>query len=158
MQRGQLDEAIPWLKKAMAAERYEPQHFPHLNLGEIWILKGRWDDALASFEESILVTTEDIVPRLPAIPVSLPPDTGDMPPPPDFALDDLTEVMNGYFQTWNAYNPSALMEKSSGPHHQDSGEAKIRESTAGVSRKPSSDGKARGSSSKHLWGLTAWNT
>ena len=49
-------------------------------------------------------------------------------------------------------------EGSSGPHHQDSGEAKIRESTAGVSRKPSSDGKARGSSSKHLWGLTAWNT
>ena len=44
---------------------------------------------------------------------------------------------------------------SSGPHHQDSGEAKIRESTAGVSRKPSSDGKARGSSSKHLCGLTA---
>ena len=47
---------------------------------------------------------------------------------------------------------------SSGPHHQDSGEAKIRESTAGVSRKPSSDGKARGCSSKHLCGLTAWNT
>ena len=47
---------------------------------------------------------------------------------------------------------------SSGPHHQDSGEAKIRESSAGVSRKPSSDGKARGSSSKHLCGLTAWNT
>ena len=47
---------------------------------------------------------------------------------------------------------------SSGPHHQDSGEAKIRESTAEVSRKPSSDGKARGSSSKHLCGLTAWNT
>ena len=50
-----------------------------------------------------------------------------------------------------------IME-SSGPHHQDSGEAKIRESTAGVSRKPSSDGKACGSSSKHLCGLTAWNT
>ena len=50
------------------------------------------------------------------------------------------------------------LDLSSGPHHQDSGEAKIRESTAGVSRKPSSDGKARGSSSKHLCGLTAWNT
>ena len=47
---------------------------------------------------------------------------------------------------------------SSGPPHQDSGEAKVRESTAGVSRKPSSDGKARGCSSKHLCGLTAWNT
>ena len=61
--------------------------------------------------------------------------------------------------------PSALIMKStkdkevsSGPHHQDSGEAKIRESTAGVSRKPSSDGKARGCSSKHVSGLTAWNT
>ena len=50
------------------------------------------------------------------------------------------------------------IHESSGPHHQDSGEAKIRESTAGVSRKPSSDGKARGCSSKHLCGLTAWNT
>ena len=50
------------------------------------------------------------------------------------------------------------VELSSGPHHQDSGEAKIRESTAGVSRKPSSDGKACGCSSKHLCGLTAWNT
>ena len=51
-----------------------------------------------------------------------------------------------------------LNQESSGPHHQDSGEAKIRESTAGVSRKPSSDGKARGCSSKQLSGLTAWNT
>ena len=49
-------------------------------------------------------------------------------------------------------------DPSSGPHHQDSGEAKIRESTAGVSRKPSSDCKACGCSSKHLCGLTAWNT
>ncbi len=54
-------------------------------------------------------------------------------------------------------NPRQVRD-SSGPHHQDSGEAKIRESTAGVSRKPSSDGKAGGSSSKHLCGLTAWNT
>ena len=55
-------------------------------------------------------------------------------------------------------NSKLVWTLSSGPHHQDSGEAKIRESTAGVSRKPSSDGKARGSSSKHLCGLTAWNT
>ena len=58
---------------------------------------------------------------------------------------------------WSVVRP-AIQYFSSGPHHQDSGEAKIRESTAGVSRKPSSDGKARGSSSKHLCGLTAWNT
>ena len=55
-------------------------------------------------------------------------------------------------------NESSNRVLSSGPHHQDSGEAKIRESTAGVSRKPSSDGKARGCSRKQLCGLTAWNT
>ena len=58
----------------------------------------------------------------------------------------------------DALGLTEIAEDSSGPHHQDSGEAKIRESTAGVSRKPSSDGKTRGCSSKHLWGLTAWNT
>ena len=56
------------------------------------------------------------------------------------------------------YNLFDREVESSGPHHQDSGEAKIRESTAGVSRKPSSDCKACGCSSKHLCGLTAWNT
>ena len=56
------------------------------------------------------------------------------------------------------YSNYAGVSVSSGPHHQDSGEAKIRESTAGVSRKPSSDCKACGCSSKHLCGLTAWNT
>ena len=58
----------------------------------------------------------------------------------------------------NTHKLSSLYEASSGPHHQDSGESKIRESTAGGSRKPSSDGKACGCSSKHLCGLTAWNT
>ena len=61
-----------------------------------------------------------------------------------------------YVLAWRLSN--TLEVDSSGPHHQDSGEAKIRESTAGVSRKPSSDGKACGCSSKHLCGLTAWNT
>ena len=60
--------------------------------------------------------------------------------------------------TDRAGNRATTSVTSSGPHHQDSGEAKIRESTAGVSRKPSSDGKACGCSSKHLCGLTAWNT
>ena len=59
---------------------------------------------------------------------------------------------------WKDREPDQYAMYSSGPHHQDSGEAKIRESTAGVSRKPSSDCKACGCSSKHLCGLTAWNT
>ena len=68
------------------------------------------------------------------------------------------EVIESWRQDYNEVRPHSSSKGSSGPHHQDSGEAKIRESTAGVSRKPSSDCKACGCSSKHLCGLTAWNT
>ena len=73
----------------------------------------------------------------------------------DLVMDRRAKDPNLHVYHYASYEPSAM---SSGPHHQDSGEAKIRESTAGVSRKPSSDCKACGCSSKHLCGLTAWNT
>ena len=92
----------------------------------------------------------------------------------DIGLDPLTEIIAWakrkdisdpeqkairYLETYSdRYLNWMPDDNSSGPHHQDSGEAKIRESTAGVSRKPSSDCKACGCSSKHLCGLTAWNT
>ena len=55
----------------------------------------------------------------------------------------VAEFYDGFYECQGTYAPPGTIG-SSGPHHQDSGEAKIRESTAGVSRKPSSDGKARG--------------
>ena len=33
IEKGDLDEAIPWFQKAMQARRYESPAFPHLNLG-----------------------------------------------------------------------------------------------------------------------------
>ena len=50
MQREKLDEAIPWLERAKQAPRYEPRHFPYLNLGRIYLKQGRWWDALREFE------------------------------------------------------------------------------------------------------------
>ena len=70
------------------------------------------------------------------------------------AQGQLTLRADSGFYTHGVVSVCRKMDVSGGPHHQDSGEAKIRESTAGVSRKPSSDGKACGSSSKHLCGLT----
>jgi tetratricopeptide (TPR) repeat protein len=32
MQQERLDDAIPWLERAKAAKRYEPRHFPYINL------------------------------------------------------------------------------------------------------------------------------
>src|SRR3990172_6850755 len=55
MQRGKLDEAIPWLGKAKQARRYEPRQFPFMNLGRVYLKQGRWWDALREFEEGARV-------------------------------------------------------------------------------------------------------
>ena len=36
---GRLDEAIPWLERAKRAVRYEPRHYPHINLGHIHVIR-----------------------------------------------------------------------------------------------------------------------
>ena len=46
---GKLDEAIPWLEHASVAKRYEPRHFPHMNLGRIYWAKGDLLGALREF-------------------------------------------------------------------------------------------------------------
>src|SRR5919199_169284 len=46
MQQQKLDEAIPWLEKAKQAKRYEPRHFPYLNLGRVYLTKGMIQKAL----------------------------------------------------------------------------------------------------------------
>ena len=110
MEMGQLDEAIPWLKKAMAAKRYKSRHFPHLNLGEIWLKQGRWNDALASFEESLRVAPRQSLPPLPTVTVSLPASSAGVSPPSQDTLSDLLGVMAGYLQAWNNYDAAALLE------------------------------------------------
>jgi len=41
----EYDNAIPWLRKAIEAERYEPRHFPFFNLGRVYEMKGMWFEA-----------------------------------------------------------------------------------------------------------------
>lgn len=53
MQQQKLDEAIPWLEKAKKAKRYEPRHFPYLNLGHIYAAKGMINKALEEFREAL---------------------------------------------------------------------------------------------------------
>jgi len=59
MSQGELDEAIPWLEKAKQARRYEPRQFPHMNLGRIYTLKGRWWDALREYEAAVRAAPDD---------------------------------------------------------------------------------------------------
>ena len=53
MQQQKLDEAIPWLEKGKKAKRYEPRHFPYLNLGRIYAAKGMINKALEEFRGAL---------------------------------------------------------------------------------------------------------
>jgi Tfp pilus assembly protein PilF len=50
---GRPDEAIPWLEAAIKAPRYEPRHYPHCNLGQIYWAKGLLGKAAAEFEAAL---------------------------------------------------------------------------------------------------------
>ncbi|SRR5712692_3641327 len=52
---GKLDEAIPWLQKAVQARRYEAYHYPHCNLGRVYLAKGMLKKALEEFEKALAI-------------------------------------------------------------------------------------------------------
>lgn len=63
MQQQQLDDAVPWLEKAKQAKRYEPRHFPYLNLGRVYVAKGMLQKALEEFRGALRLDpgNEDLV-------------------------------------------------------------------------------------------------
>ncbi len=48
-----LDEAIPWLEKAVRAKRYESHCFPHYNLGRIYERKWDWARAVEEYKKAL---------------------------------------------------------------------------------------------------------
>jgi len=52
---GRPAEAIPWLKKALQAPRYQPRHFPHVNLARVYIMTGDLENALHELKESLRI-------------------------------------------------------------------------------------------------------
>ena len=59
MQQEKFDEAIPWLERAKTAKRYEPRHFPYLNLGRVYTAKGMMVKALEEFREALRLHPDD---------------------------------------------------------------------------------------------------
>jgi tetratricopeptide (TPR) repeat protein len=53
IEQGELDEAIPWLRMALKAKRYESYCFPHFNLGRIYESKGDLDRALSHYRSAL---------------------------------------------------------------------------------------------------------
>ena len=50
---GRLDDAITWLEKAIEAPRYEPRHYPHCNLGQVYWAQGLLAKAKAAFARAL---------------------------------------------------------------------------------------------------------
>jgi len=59
MQREEVDAAIPWLEKAKSAKRYEPRHFPYINLGRVYLNKGMLQRALEEFRAALEINPGD---------------------------------------------------------------------------------------------------
>jgi len=59
MQQQKLDDAIPWLERAKNAKRYEPRHFPYINLGRVYLTKGMIQKAIEEFTGSLSINPDD---------------------------------------------------------------------------------------------------
>ncbi len=59
MQQDRLDDAIPWLERAKVAKRYEPRHFPYINLGRIYLAKGMIQKAIEEFRGALSINPDD---------------------------------------------------------------------------------------------------
>lgn len=60
---GRYDEAISWLEQAIRAPRYEPRHFPHFNLGRVYLAKGMFLHARQYFQESLRIEPDYLLAR-----------------------------------------------------------------------------------------------
>jgi len=60
MQQDKFDEAVPWLEKAKRAPRYDPRHFPYLNLGRIYLRQRKWWEALRELEAAARLAPRDV--------------------------------------------------------------------------------------------------
>lgn len=52
---GKYDEAILWLEKAILAKQYEPRHYPHYNLGRVYLIKGMIKKAAEEFHKALAI-------------------------------------------------------------------------------------------------------
>jgi tetratricopeptide (TPR) repeat protein len=53
LQKGQIDDAIPWLLRALEAPRYESYCYPHMNLGRAYEAKRRWLEAKEEYKKAL---------------------------------------------------------------------------------------------------------
>lgn len=53
MQKGEVENAIPWFLRALEAPRYESYCFPHMNLGRAYEARRRWTEAAREYKSAL---------------------------------------------------------------------------------------------------------
>jgi tetratricopeptide (TPR) repeat protein len=61
MMKGEIDDAIPWLERALQASRYQSYCYPHMNLGRAYESKRDWLRAKDEYKKA-LVENKDYTP------------------------------------------------------------------------------------------------
>src|SRR5262249_6382142 len=61
MEQGKLDDAVSWFEQAKKAPRYEPRHFPYLNLGRLRVAQGDFAEAILQFQGALREAPDDPV-------------------------------------------------------------------------------------------------
>lgn len=59
MQQGHIDQAVPWLERAKQAQRYEPRHYPYINLARIYAAGGQLNRAIEELNGALTLVPED---------------------------------------------------------------------------------------------------
>ncbi|MDP6088146.1 MAG: tetratricopeptide repeat protein [Nitrospinota bacterium] len=59
LQIGEEDESVEWFQKAKKASRYDPRHFPFLNMGRIYLKRGAMGKALGEFHRALRFAPKD---------------------------------------------------------------------------------------------------
>ena len=55
---GRPKDAVPWLRKAMGATRYEPRHYPHVNLARVYVKLRQFDAAIAQLRVALAIAPQ----------------------------------------------------------------------------------------------------
>ena len=58
IEKGEYDQAIPWLERALQSRRYDTYHFPHFNLGRLYLAKELYSKARVHFEQALKSSPE----------------------------------------------------------------------------------------------------
>ena len=53
IEKGEHNEALSWLERALQSRRYESYHYPHYNLGRVYMAKEMYGKAREHFEQAL---------------------------------------------------------------------------------------------------------